>query len=61
MQVTLDQFGDDQAFKHCPPRGMIGQVRGVRMRQKVAEQASVEEVELGALDEPLAEIAVMRT
>ena len=60
MQPRLEQFRQDEGLEH----GAAGGVRAKLVRrsnaQQMAEQPGVEEVQLRRLDEPLAEVAVMR-
>ena len=60
VEPILDQLGHHETLEDGPAGCMVVQVLGRSDSEQVAEEAGVEEVELGALDQALAEVSVVR-
>ena len=59
VEEELSKLGDDEVLEDGAPEGVGAEVLGAADAEEVAEQARIDEVELGALDEALAEALVV--
>ena len=61
MHESLDQLRQDERLEDGSARGVNREVRGRTDPEQGAQETCVEEVQLRAPDEPLAEVRVMGT